>query len=62
MIIQIPAAGVRSSLTAESEDTFADDDTDGAGTFQRDAQGSVTGFEYIGEIGDIVAKKVAQVH
>ncbi len=61
LIIQIPAAGVRSSLTAESEDTFADDASDGAGTFQRDAQGTVTGFEYIGEIGDIVAKKVAQV-
>jgi dienelactone hydrolase len=60
LIIQIPA-GVRSSLTAESEDTFADDDTDGAGTFQRDAQGTVTGFEYIGEIGVIVAKKVAEV-
>jgi hypothetical protein len=59
LVIQIPS-DIRSSLTAESEDTFAYDDTDGAGTFQRDAQGTVTGFEYVGEMGDIVAKKVAQ--
>jgi hypothetical protein len=39
LVIQIPP-DIHSSLTAESEDTFADDDTDGAGTFQRDAQGS----------------------